>query len=164
MRLLVPNTAEAIRLRDQEEVDNAATQIEDFNPANLEDGRKKLLRLVAYRQGQAKFREKLFDAYDGRCAITRTRIAATLQAAHIMPFRGPETNNVQNGLLLRADIHNLFDLGLIQIHPDTFRIILAEEMMLTAYKQLSGKKMRLPKKYGDKPSAAALTHRLNMTA
>ena len=125
----------------------------------MEDGRKKVLQLVALRQGQAKFRDKLFDAYDGRCAVTGTSIAATLQAAHIVPYRGPETNHVQNGLLLRADIHNLFDLGLIQINPQTFTISLVEEIKSTKYGQLHGKRLRLPSKPSQRPSSAAFDER-----
>jgi putative restriction endonuclease len=100
MRLLAPSPIEDIRLRDQQTIDNAANHIPDFDPKNLEDGRKKALQHVAIRQGQAKFREKLLDAYEGCCAVTGTSIAATLQAAHIVPFRGPDTNAVQNGILL----------------------------------------------------------------
>jgi hypothetical protein len=70
MRLLTPSRVEEIRLRDQETVDDAAHQIPDFDPASLQDGRKKVLQLIALRQGQAKFREKLFDAYGGCCAVT----------------------------------------------------------------------------------------------
>jgi hypothetical protein len=75
MRLLVPSRAEDIRLKDQEAVDEAANELPDFNPANTEDGRKKTLHLVAIRQGQEKFREKLFEAYKGSCAVTGTVFA-----------------------------------------------------------------------------------------
>ncbi len=78
---------------------------------------------------QARFREKLLDAYGARCAITGTAVASTLQAAHIVPYRGPQTNAVGNGILLRADIHNLFDMGLIQIEPTTYKIRLSEELL-----------------------------------
>jgi hypothetical protein len=164
MRLLVPNGSEQVRLRDQQIVDNAAEEIPETPPPNMEDGRKRALQLVAIRQGQAKFREKLFDAYGARCAITGTSIAATLQAAHISPYRGPETNGVDNGLLLRADIHNLFDLGLIRIDPQTFKISLAEEIKATKYGQLEGKKLRSTAKPNQRPSSTALEQRRVMLA
>ncbi|MEO2018753.1 MAG: HNH endonuclease signature motif containing protein [Fuerstiella sp.] len=47
---------------------------------------------------------------------------AVLEAAHIRPYRRPEDNDVQNGLLLRADIHTLFDLNLLGIEPGTWQI------------------------------------------
>ena len=162
MRLLVPNHGEQIRLRDQEIVLDAAQEIPEDPPSNMNDGRKKVLQLVALRQGQAKFREKLFEAYNGRCAVTGTPIASTLQAAHILPYRGPDTNGTQNGLLLRADIHNLFDLGLLQIDPQTFTINLADEVKSTKYKQLEGKKLRLPRKPSQRPSSEALAERLKL--
>jgi hypothetical protein len=162
MRRLVPNPAEAKRLADQEVVNQETNGLPEFDPDNLEDGRRRLLRLVAIRQGQAKFREKLFDAYDNRCAVTGTSIAVTLQAAHIMPYRGPDTNSVQNGLLLRADIHTLFDLGLLQIDPQRYRLSVAEELKATSYGKLEGRKLRLPKKKGFRPSGAALIERLKL--
>jgi putative restriction endonuclease len=121
-----------------------------------------MLRAVAMRQGQARFREKLLDAYDARCAVTGTSIPQTLQAAHIIPYSGPATNSVQNGLLLRADIHNLFDLGLIQIDPETFLIRLATEILGTSFGKLQGRQLRLPKQTSHRPSNAALSARMKM--
>src|SRR5205823_2979542 len=81
-----------------------------FDPISIEDGRR---RIQASRQGQFAFRAALIEAYGGRCAMTGCDILEVLEAAHIVPYRGPSTNAVSNGLLLRADIHTLFDLGLI---------------------------------------------------
>jgi predicted restriction endonuclease len=158
MRLLTPSHSESITLTDQEIVDQAAQNIPEFNPADLADGRKKQLQAVAVRQGQAKFREKLLDAYNSRCAVTGTAIAATLQAAHIVPYRGPETNSVQNGVLLRADIHNLFDLGLIQINPSTLRISLSEELKSTSYGKLDGRKLKAPLQVSKRPRSGGQTY------
>jgi putative restriction endonuclease len=69
---------------------------------------------------------------------------------------------VQNGVSLRADIHTLFDLGLIQIDPTTFAISVADELKNTRYKMLDGKKLRLPKHKGLRPNIAALNERLKM--
>ncbi len=49
------------------------------------------------------------DAYGGRCAVTNCDIEDVLEAAHISPYNGPSTDQVYNGLLLRTDIHTLFD-------------------------------------------------------
>ncbi len=89
--------------------------IAPFEPNNDYDGRRKIERLVSIRQGQSAFREALLTAYRSQCALTGCRVEAVLQAAHIMPFRGDHTNHINNGLLLRADIHTLFDLGIIKI-------------------------------------------------
>jgi predicted restriction endonuclease len=162
MRILTPTGSEQIRLADIEFMHGAAGEIPEFEPNDMEDGRRKILRSVAVRQGQAKFREKLLDAYDARCAITGTPIPATLQAAHIIPYNGPETNSVQNGLLLRADIHNLFDLGLIQVNPDTLEVEISEELKATGFCKLQGRKLREPKSKAQMPSRRALELRLQL--
>jgi hypothetical protein len=70
--------------------------------------------------------------------------------------------SVQNGLLLRADIHNLFDLGLMKIEPDTLLIHLVGELKTTAYAKLDGKKIRVPKKAHERPSPLALAKKKEM--
>ena len=54
--------------------------------------------------------------------MTGCEILDVLEAAHIRPYRGLNDHNVQNGLLLRADVHTLFDLDLIGIHPDKLTV------------------------------------------
>ena len=78
-----------------------------FDPSNIEDARKRISRMIAQRRGQSAFRNNLFDAYGGRCAITGCEVPDVLEAAHIFPYRGEDTNKVVNGLLLRADVHTL---------------------------------------------------------
>jgi putative restriction endonuclease len=75
------------------------------------------LRLVAPRLGQQAFKAVVLTAYQRRCAITGAKIQPTLQAAHIRPVSCDGQNRVDNGLLLRSDIHTLFDLGYIGIDP-----------------------------------------------
>lgn len=83
-----------------------------------EDRREFAERSVAVRRGQPAFRDALMDAYERRCAISECEIEEVLEAAHIRPFMGEHTNQVTNGLLLRADIHTLFDCGLITVDAD----------------------------------------------
>jgi hypothetical protein len=71
---------------------------------------------IKTRRGQPAFRQALLTEYKGTCCITGCKIEAVLEAAHIIPH-GDETNySVYNGLLLRADVHTLFDLGLLRIN------------------------------------------------
>ncbi|MCX6141318.1 MAG: HNH endonuclease [Candidatus Kapabacteria bacterium] len=70
------------------------------------------------RPGQAGFRIGLTEAYQRRCAITGENILPVLQAAHIQPVHKEGTNDLTNGLLLRSDMHTLYDDGLIGITPD----------------------------------------------
>jgi putative restriction endonuclease len=75
------------------------------------------------RPGQGYFRSAVASAYDWRCAITRERVLPALEAAHIMPFAEKGPNEPRNGLLLRADIHNLFDQHYVTVTPDMkFRV------------------------------------------
>ncbi len=97
----------------------AVSDEEDFDLGDVTDLRERRIAEVVRRRGQAKFRAALIDAYEGKCVITRCDATEALEAAHISPYRGEKTNHPQNGLLLRADLHSLFDLGLIVIEPST---------------------------------------------
>jgi putative restriction endonuclease len=84
----------------------------------LEDTRDRATRTIALRRGQRDFRSALLTAYRRRCAVTGYTTEDVLEAAHISPHRGTHTNVVANGLLLRADIHTLFDVHLLTITTD----------------------------------------------
>jgi putative restriction endonuclease len=73
--------------------------------------------LVAPRLGQGAFRVIVTDAYERRCAITGEKVLPVLQAAHIRPFSSDGPNRVQNGILLRSDLHTLFDCGYMTVAP-----------------------------------------------
>ena len=84
-------------------------------------------------------------AYNGRCAMSDCDCTEALEAAHIHPYRGRETNHVANGLLLRADLHTLFDLGRIGVNPKDYTIIVSDALRKTVYGRLHGKPLKLPK-------------------
>jgi putative restriction endonuclease len=104
----------------------------------------------------------LLRAYEGRCAITDCEVKDVLEAGHIVPYLGPLTNRTDNGLLLRADIHTLFDCGLISIDADTRTVVVADRLLATDYANLNGKALRAPKTAADAPSAQALARRTEM--
>ena len=74
--------------------------------------------LVRPRLGQGTFRVMVTDAYKRKCAITGERTLPALEAAHIKPFADGGSHDPQNGLLLRRDIHALFDAGYVTVTPD----------------------------------------------
>lgn len=74
--------------------------------------------LMAPRLGQGAFRVLVTDAYQRRCAITGEKVLPVLQAAHIRPFAQQGPHRIQNGLLLRSDLHTLFDQGYVTVTPD----------------------------------------------
>lgn len=119
------------------------------------DARVWALRAVAQRRGQATFRAQLLEAYGRRCAITGCTAEAVLEAAHILPYRGEHTNRVDNGLLLRADVHTLFDLGLVWV-TDELRVAIASSLRGTEYEGLEGRELELPELSALCPNAAHL--------
>lgn len=74
--------------------------------------------LVKPRLGQSSFRVLVTDAYKRRCALTGENTLVALEAAHIVPYANDGSHDVRNGLLLRADFHRLFDVGLVSVTPE----------------------------------------------
>jgi putative restriction endonuclease len=70
------------------------------------------------RLHQGAFRVMVTDAYERRCAISGEKALPVLQAAHIRPVSEGGQHRLDNGLLLRSDVHTLFDLGYITVTPD----------------------------------------------
>jgi len=124
-----------------------------YDPKNTAEGRARTLREVTRRQGQPKFRKALLAAYDSKCAITGCAVTEILEAAHIRPYDGKSTNHVTNGLLLRADLHTLFDLGLISVRDD-YTIRVCASLSDTEYAKL--RSVRLPAPATKHPSKKAL--------
>jgi putative restriction endonuclease len=74
-------------------------------------------RLAPYRLAQQAFKAVVLDKYHGHCAITDTKIRPVLQAAHIRPVTDGGENRIDNGLLLRSDVHTMFDRGYLAVDP-----------------------------------------------
>jgi putative restriction endonuclease len=127
-----------------------------FEPASIFDQRRKVLAAIIRRQGGAKFRQLLLDCYGSRCAISGCDAQAVLEAAHILPYSGKSTNHAQNGLLLRADLHTLFDRGLLGIQPRDYAVVLHESLRNTVYADLAGQRISLPSTKECLPSKSAL--------
>jgi putative restriction endonuclease len=70
------------------------------------------------RLGQGIFRVVILDAYQRRCAVTGEKVVPVLDAAHIKPYAHEGTHDPHNGVLLRSDLHTLFDMGYVTITPE----------------------------------------------
>lgn len=127
-----------------------------LDPQNSQDARTRQIVSIAQRRGQPQFRNSLLEIYDRKCIITNCDVEAALEAAHIVPYRGEKTNRVDNGLLLRGDIHTLFDLYLISIHPETKQVVISSELLDTCYQELAGKIIRSPNVLEHAPHFIAL--------
>ncbi|PYG32257.1 HNH endonuclease [Pelagimonas varians] len=138
---------------------NKITDKVDFDPTDTVDSRNRVLRQIAQRRGQKKFRQALLKAYDGACAISKIEVEAVLEAAHVTPYLGDETNDITNGILLRTDLHTLFDLHLLKIHPETGKVELSPSLASTPYWNYHDKRIFVPTKEAERPSQLALSHR-----
>lgn len=82
------------------------------------------------KRKDAEFKKNVRTRYNNECIITGTDIP--VQVCHIIPFSQCDSNekyNINNGILLRDDIHMLFDNGYIKINPDTLCVEIAESIM-----------------------------------
>lgn len=116
----------------------------------MSKGERKVAKVIrTFREGQESFRQELIGAY-GCCAVTGTREREVLEGAHIIPYRGRHSNVLRNGLLLRRDVHRLFDRHLLTIDAcGTVRVSpqVSEEM----YRKLDGIELRKPRRRKDRP-------------
>jgi putative restriction endonuclease len=84
-------------------------------------------RLAPYRLGQQAFKAVVLDAYHRRCAITGTHIPPVLQAAHVRPVTAGGEHRLDNGLLLRSDVHTMFDRGYLGVDPK-YRLVVSPRL------------------------------------
>jgi hypothetical protein len=148
-----------LRREQPSSLDQATADAEssgDFDPTTIDDARRKTLAAIVRRLGQPAFRRALLKAYNGRCAVSGCTLTEVLEAAHILPYKGPGTNHVTNGLLLRTDLHTLFDLGLIAVHERHNTLIVSPNLRGTEYEQLEGTVLYLPQSASERPNAEAL--------
>jgi hypothetical protein len=90
--------------------------------------------------------------------ISGCEVLDVLEAAHIEPYRGAQTHSVDNGLLLRSDLHTLFDLDLIAIEPETLKVHLHPDLQSSEYLMFNGTHLLLTD-YSDRPSEKVLSTR-----
>lgn len=129
-----------------------------FDPS--EEARRRTLSAIVRREGQPAFRRSLLNAYNSRCAISGCAVEALLEAAHIVPYRGVHTNLVTNGLLLRADLHKLFDLHLLGIDPVSREVQLADELKQSEYAKFHGVPLHATIHPSQAPSDELLSYHL----
>ena len=121
--------------------------------------------LVRGRLGQRSFQAVVLEAYHRRCAITGERIRPVLQAAHIKPLPKGGQHRLDNGLLLRSDVHTLFDRGYLGIDPK-FRLVVSPRLREEfnngeEFYARSGERIELPDRRGDRPSGEYLEWHLD---
>lgn len=117
-------------------------------------------QLIRPRLGQGAFRVLVTDVYNRRCAITQERTLPALEAAHIRPYGEGGEHEARNGLLLRRDIHSLFDAGYVTVTPElrfeVSRRIKEEFENGRYYYELHGKPIFTPESMLRRPDPEAL--------
>ena len=118
-------------------------------------------QLVRPRLGQGSFRLAVTDAYGRACAVTTEHSLPTLEAAHIKPYARGGEHVVANGLLLRRDIHRLFDLGYVTVGADDQRFEVSRRLKDEwengrVYYEMRGRPIVLPGRAEDHPSREVL--------
>jgi putative restriction endonuclease len=120
-------------------------------------------QIVLPRLGQGLFRILVTDVYSRRCAITGERTLPVLDAAHITPYAVALRHEVSNGLLMRSDIHRLFDEGYITVDPANRRVVVSKRIQEEfengrEYYVLEGSQIREPIDLWARPSAENLEY------
>lgn len=115
---------------------------------------------VMPRLGQSIFRVRVLDAYDRACAVTQEHSLPVLDAAHIVPYASGGKHEVRNGLLLRSDLHRLFDHGYVTVDKD-LRFVVGRRLRDDfengrSYYRFNGKRLTMPNDTPLLPSESAL--------
>jgi putative restriction endonuclease len=113
-------------------------------------------QLVSPRLGQGTFRVSVMDAYQRACAVTQEHSLPALEAAHIQPYAENGPQDVRNGILLRADLHRLFDQGYLTVTTD-HRLEVSPRLKADydngrTYYPFHGAKLALPKAPQERPT------------
>lgn len=120
-------------------------------------------QVVLPRLGQGLFRILVTDAYTRRCAMTGERTLPVLDAVHIKPYALVKRHEIPNGLLMRSDLHRLFDFGYLTVDPTARRILVSKRIKEEFengrdYYKLHGQALREPAQNWAKPSVENLEY------
>lgn len=130
----------------------------EFSGASASDDEKVRYALRRERIGQQRFRTQLFEAYTGRCAVSGCNVDEALEAAHIENYSGPKSRVVSSGILLRRDLHSLFDANLISVKliRGDYQLCGSYLLQHTDYATFAGSVLREPDEHRFRPNARFL--------
>lgn len=119
-----------------------AREIRNNKNEIIEDLAKRRRSTQKVRPEQARFRAELMSLYGGRCVLTGNSIPEALEAAHVLPHNGdPIRDQPENGLLLRRDLHSMFDAMLWSIDPERGIVVLSNNLVDRSYQIYDGKRI-----------------------
>lgn len=154
---LDPGSAFLISLPDEEANFVESEGIANYIPVDG-DQRQIVERQIRERRGQQHFRDVLRERHGDCCLVTGCTVLSVLEAAHIKPYQGEHDNHHENGLLLRSDIHTLFDLDLLGIEPVSLRVEL-HPGLVKEYGKFIGKTLRCASDHRPSQKALKLRYR-----
>ena len=114
----------------------------DDSDAKISEAVRTSYYVALGRPRQAEFRRLLLQAYGGACALSGVATPESLEAAHVVPFQSGD-DTLSNGLLLRADLHRLFDSGHLAFDPKTLKASFSNRSKAD-YAELDGRRLKLP--------------------
>jgi len=120
-------------------------------------------QIVLPRLGQGLFRILVTDAYSRRCAMSGERTLPVLEAAHIKPYTLVKRHEISNGLLMRSDLHRLFDDGYLTVDPKSRCVVVSKRIREEFengrdYYRLQGRVLREPNEAWARPSLENLEY------
>lgn len=122
----------------------------------LEDSNEERHSKQLVRPNQQLFRAMLLKSYDQTCAVTGSKVVPALEAAHIRPFSYERIDKVENGLLLRADVHRLFDRNLVGVNPTKMETVVSKLLIGTEYEEYAGVELIVPSDQRFRPAVQYL--------
>jgi predicted restriction endonuclease len=101
--------------------------------------RDRVMQEIAVRRGATAFRNSQLKRFCKQCAISGCTLVDVLEAAHIRAYRAEYDNNQKNGILLRSDLHTLFDLDLLAVNPTNQSVAIHKSVIEKQYSQFHGR-------------------------
>lgn len=154
----VPEAAALLPAMASAEVPSLGSDAEanDEDLLSHADERELVNRTIRLRRGQAAFRRALANRYGAQCMVSGCELFDIVEAAHIAPYRGIADNATVNGLLLRSDLHTLFDLDLLGVDPQSLQVHFHPFAIAAGYSPFLGRVLDCGT---GRPSGAALRAR-----
>lgn len=125
------------------EENNMIDDFQKFIKEAKDDELNKIQVWINQRKNQSKFKLNLLKKYNSQCLISKIKIPELIEAAHIYPHSKSGQNNIANGILLRSDLHILFDYGFLSINLENFKVIIDKSLEKTEYQKFHDLKVDL---------------------
>ncbi|WLD23470.1 HNH endonuclease signature motif containing protein [Flavobacterium dauae] len=125
------------------ETGNITDGFHEYMKEANDDELQKIQVWINQRKNQSKFKLNLLKKYNSQCLISKIKVPELIEAAHIFPHSKSGQNNIANGILLRTDLHILFDRGLLCIDPENFNVIIDKSLEKTEYQKFHDLKVDL---------------------